>query len=91
MTDVYMLLMVEKGIRGRICQVIYRCAEIINTWKIIIKIKIRHILWLMAKKFVKNYGEDSNKMFEIDSRSLKLAYVVPEVKVTSVEKALIIK
>ena len=43
------------------------------------------------KNFVKNYGEDSNKMFEIDSRSLKLAYVVPEVKVTSVEKALIIK
>ena len=43
------------------------------------------------KNFVKNYGEDSNKMFEIGSRSLKLAYVVPEVKVTSVEKALIIK
>ena len=37
LTDGYMLLMVEKGTRGGICQAIHRCAKAINIWKIMIK------------------------------------------------------
>ena len=38
LTDIGMLLMVEKGIRGRICQVTHRYAkQKINIWKIMIK------------------------------------------------------
>ena len=47
MADVNMWLTVEKGIIGGICHAIHRYAEannIINTWKIIIKIKICYIL-----------------------------------------------
>ena len=35
LTDIDMLLMVEKGIRGRICHVIYHLQKLItNKWKI---------------------------------------------------------
>ena len=45
LTDIDVLLMVEKGIRGGIYHVIHRCVKANkNTWKIIIKIKNSHIL-----------------------------------------------
>ena len=44
LTDIDMLLMVEKGTRGGICQAIHRHAkQIINKWKIMIKISYHHI------------------------------------------------
>ena len=39
-----MLLMVEKGIRGGICHTSHMQKLMINIWKIMIKIKNRHIL-----------------------------------------------
>ena len=33
LTDIYMLLMVENGIRGGICHSIYRCAKANNKYK----------------------------------------------------------
>ena len=46
LTDIDMLLMVEKGIRGGICKSINICIQkpITNIWNIMIKIKNRHIL-----------------------------------------------
>ena len=45
LTDIDMLLMVEKGIRGAICNSFNRCNKLItNIWKIKIKIKNCHIL-----------------------------------------------
>ena len=44
LTDIDMLLMVKKRIRGWICHSIYRYAKANNnTWKTMIKIKNRHI------------------------------------------------
>ena len=45
LTNIDMLLMVEKGIRGEICHTIHQYAKTnTNTWKIMIKIKNDHIL-----------------------------------------------
>ena len=46
LTDTDILLMVEKGVRGRICCDIFidMLKLIANTWKIMIKIKNDHIL-----------------------------------------------
>ena len=41
--DIDMLLMVEKGTRGGICQAIGMLQQIINIWKIMIKISYHHI------------------------------------------------
>ena len=44
LTDYNMLLIVEKGIRGGMCQYTQRCAkQIINSWKIVIKVLSHHI------------------------------------------------
>ena len=48
LTDIGMLLMLEKGIRGGIWHSVYLFIDmqklITNTWKIMIKIKNRHVL-----------------------------------------------
>ena len=36
-TDYDMILMIEKGIKGGICQATHRYAKIINIWEIVIK------------------------------------------------------
>ena len=43
LTDIDLLLMVEKDIRGGICHSIYRYAKANNKYKNMIKIKYRHI------------------------------------------------
>ena len=43
LTNIEMISMVEKGIRGAICHSIIAKKQITNTWKITIKIKNRHI------------------------------------------------
>ena len=43
LTDIVMLLMIEKGIRGETCHAIHRFVKA-NTQKIVIKIKNHHIL-----------------------------------------------
>ena len=59
-----MLLMVKKGIRGRICHTIHWYGKVItNIWKIVIKIKTHHILnivrygWEMWQKLPVNNFE----------------------------------
>ena len=46
LTDIGMLLMVEKGTSGRTCHCIYWYV-IINTWKTMIKVKNHHIFNIM--------------------------------------------
>ena len=58
-----MLLMAEKGIRGGICVTLFINIQklITNTWKIMIKIKNRHIFaifgWAMSQKLSLNHFE----------------------------------
>ena len=45
LTDIDILLMVERGIRGRICHPIYRYTKANNKWNIMIKIQNHHQYW----------------------------------------------
>ena len=75
LTDYNMLLMVEEGIRGRICHSIHRYAKANNLygWAMSQKLPVNNINWVKNKskideKFTKNYDEDSDKgyIFEVD-------------------------
>ena len=51
LTDIDMLIMVQKGIRGGICHSIYQYEKVItNIWKVMIKIKKRVISSILGCK-----------------------------------------
>ena len=74
LTDINMLLMVEKGARGRICihnKNIDIQQLIINTQKVMIKIINRHVFNIRTTK---NCNEESDKVYflEFDFQELEL-------------------
>ena len=74
LTDINMLLMVEKGARGRICihnKNIDIQQLIINTQKVLIKIINRHVFNIRTTK---NCNEESDKVYflEFDFQELEL-------------------